>query len=94
MTLTLQLPPDLEQRLAQEATRHGVPVDVYTLRVLEQCVPPKDRTTEVVNLLQSWIDEADSEDQRETGEYLIHALDDDRSSNRRLFTPDLRGVTW
>lgn len=94
MTLTLHLPPDLEKRLTEEATRHGVPVDAYTVRVLEQCVPPKDRTTEVVNLLQSWLDETDSQDQQDTGKYLIQALDDHRLSNRRLFTPELQGVTW
>lgn len=60
------------------------------MRVLEQCVPPKDRAAQVLILLQSWIDEEDSQDQRETGEFLIHVLDEDRLSNRRLFAPELR----
>jgi len=47
-----------------------------------------------VTLLQSWIDEGDSEEQRETGEYLISALDEDRLADRQLFPPDLKGVTW
>ena len=49
---------------------------------------------ELVNLLQTWIDEGNAEEQRETGEYLIHALDDDRLSERLLFPPDLKDVTW
>ena len=29
-----------------------------------------------------------------TGEYLIRALDEDRLSDRPLFPPELKGVTW
>ena len=34
-----------------------------------------DRTNGLVQLVQSWIDEGDTDEQRETGEYLIYALD-------------------
>lgn len=37
------------------------------------------------NLLQSWIDDEDGEEQQETGQYLIDALDKDRLSDRQLF---------
>lgn len=94
MTLTLLLSPELEQRLKQEAERQGLSLDVYTLQLLDQYLPPKDRQTEPVTLLQSWIDEGDSAEQRETGEYLIRALDQDRLSDRQLFPPGLNGVTW
>jgi hypothetical protein len=94
MTLTLHLPPDLEQRLAQEATRHGLALDAYTLQLLDQSLPPTDRRTELVTLLQSWMDEGDPEEQQETGEYLIRALDEDRLADRQLFPPELKGVTW
>ena len=94
MTLTLHLPPELEQRLTQEAQRQGLPLDDYTLELLDKSLPPQDRRTELVTLLQAWIDEEDSEEQRETGEYLIRALDEDRLSDRLLFPPKLKGVTW
>lgn len=94
MTLTLDLPPELEQRLAQEATRHGLALDAYTLQLLDKSLPPKDRRTELVTLLQSWIDEDNPEEQQETGEYLVRALDEDRLADRPLFPPDLKGVTW
>ena len=48
----------------------------------------------LVQLLQSWIDEGDEEEQRETLEYLIHALDEDRLSNRKLFPKELKGKSW
>lgn len=57
-------------------------------------LPPMDHCTELITLLQAWIDQGDLEEQRETGEYLIRALDEDRLSDRKLFPPDLRGVTW
>jgi hypothetical protein len=94
MTLTLHLPPELEQRLIQEAKRQGLSLDTYTLQLLDKSLSPKDRRTELVTLLQSWIDEGDREEQRETGEYLIRALDEDRLADRQLFPPDLKDVTW
>ena len=94
MTLTLHLPLALEQRLTQEATRHGLALDAYTLQLLDKSLPPTDRRTELVTLLQSWIDEENPEEQQETGEYLIRALDEDRLADRPFFPPDLKGVTW
>ena len=47
-----------------------------------------------MTLLQSWIDEGNPEEQQETGEYLIRALDEDRLADRPLFPPELKGVTW
>ena len=94
MTFTLHLPSELEQRLAQEAKRHGLALDAYTLQLLDSSLPPKNRRTELVPLLQSWIDEGNREEQQETGEYLIRALDEDRLADRPLFPPELKGVTW
>ena len=94
MTLPLHLPPELEQRLTQEANRHGLTLDVYTLRLLDKSLPPTDRRTELVTLLQSWIEEGNPEERQETGEYLIRALDEDRLADRQLFPSDLKGVTW
>lgn len=94
MTLTLHLSPALEQRLQQDAKRQGLALDAYALLLLAQPLPPQDRQTELVTLLQSWIDEDDPEEQCDTGEYLIRALDADRLADRQLFPPDLRGITW
>ena len=45
-------------------------------------------------LIQSWIDEDDPGEQRETLEGLVRALDEDRLSNRKLFPPALKGKSW
>jgi hypothetical protein len=94
MTLTVRLPADLEQRLQQEAKRQGLPADQVTLRLLDEHLPPTARGASLIALLQSWLDDEDAEEQRETGAYLIRALDEDRLSDRKLFPPDLEGVTW
>lgn len=94
MTLILHLPQEIEQRLRQEAKQHGLSIDEYTLQLLDRHLPPKERQKELMSLLQSWIEEEDSEEQQETGDYLVRALDEDRLSNRKLFPPELKGVTW
>lgn len=94
MTLMLDLPPELEQRLVRQATQHGLSADEYALQLLERHLPSDDPRSELVALLQSWIDADDADEQKETGDYLVRALDEDRLSDRKHFPPELEGVTW
>jgi hypothetical protein len=94
MTISLALTPELGQRLKQAAEQQGLSADAMAVRLLEQHLPPAERRAELVALLQSWIDGDDVAEQQETGEYLIRVLDEDRLSNRKLFPPELKGVTW
>ena len=94
MTISLALTPELEQRLKQAAEQQGLSADALAVRLLEQQLPPAERRADLVALLQSWIDGDDVAEQHETGEYLIRVLDEDRLSNRKLFPPELKGVTW
>jgi len=59
-----------------------------------QPLPSKKPPQELAKLLQSWILEGDAQEQKETGEYLVQTLDQDRLSDRSLFPPELRGVSW
>ena len=94
MTLTLHLPEDLERRLVREAERCGVGLETYAVRLLEQHVPPSDRAARASALLHAWVEDSDPQEQKETGEYLIRALDLDRSSECPHFPAALKGVTW
>ncbi len=85
MTLTLDLSPELEQYLLQEATQNGLSVEVVALQLLTNSILLKQKQAAAVNLLQSWIDDEDESEQQETGQYLIRALDEDRLSERKLF---------
>ena len=94
MTLTLSLTPEIEQYLTQRAEEQGLSTEAYTLQLLTEYIRVKQKQAKSVNLLQSWMDEEDALEQQETGEYLIHALDEDRLFERKLFPIELKGVTW
>jgi hypothetical protein len=94
MTLTLNLSPELEQYLLQEAKQHGLSVEALALQLLTNSILLKQKQTEAVSLLQSWLDSEDEEEQQETGQYLVQVLDDDRLSERKLFPSKLKGITW
>lgn len=94
MTITLNLSSELERHLVREAKREGLALEAYTLQLLERALPRRDRNTKLKTLLQSWIDEDDAEEQRETGAYLVETLDEDRFADRSHFPPDLKGKTW
>ena len=92
MTLELNLPTTLEKSLLQEAERQGVSAQDYTLEVLERHLAAKQQGKELAQLLQSWLDEDNAEEQ--AGDDLIRSLDENRLSDRQLLPPELRGVTW
>jgi hypothetical protein len=93
MTLTLDLTGDLEKRLIDEASRRGMPPDQFVVQVLKQHLPVNDRREHFAALLESWLEE-DQEEQKDTFEYLMRSLDEDRPSQRKLFPPALKGISW
>jgi hypothetical protein len=94
MTLTLNVPPEIERQLDRKAREQGLSIEAYALQLLSESITVREKSTKLVNLLQSWIDENDTQEQQETGEYLIQSLDEDRLSDRKLFPDELKGVTW
>ena len=94
MNVTLNLNRDLGHRLRQAAKHRGVSVDAYTAQLLEQHLPGEGSRADLVAVLQSWMDEEDAREQRATGDYLVHALDEDRLSERLLFPAEQKGATW
>jgi hypothetical protein len=94
MTIGIVLSPELENRLRQEAQRAGVAEEQVVVRILDQHLPPSEKRGKAIALLQSWIDEDNAAEQKETGDFLIKALDEDRLSDRKLFPPELKDVTW
>ncbi len=94
MTLTLDLPSEVEQYLLEEANQQGLSIESVTLQLLQSFIFLKQKQAKAVNLLQSWMDDEDIEEQQETGQYLLRALDEDRLSERKLFPVEMKGVTW
>lgn len=145
MTLTLKLPPELEQRLIEQAERKLLSVNEYAIQLLDQSstipeknkqaiallqswidAPPEDdeeeeqaeqsdtaesekrsalpesdipiseRNKRAIALLQSWIDASEEEiaEQKETWEFLVQALDEERHGYREYYPEEMKGVSW
>jgi hypothetical protein len=94
MSLTINLPVELEHYLLQSANEQGISLEAMTLQVLTNSIPLDRKQAEAVNLLQSWLDDEDDEEQQETGRYLLQSLDEDRLSARKLFPLEMKGITW
>ena len=62
--------------------------------IARQAETARDRADELAALIQSWMDGDDAAEQRETIEYLIHALDEGRLSDHKLFPRKLKGKSW
>jgi uncharacterized protein (DUF1778 family) len=83
MTLTLNLTPEEEARLREAAARQGLATEEYVLEAVKDLLAARD-TQEKVTALRALLEDDEAE-QRETGEYLLRALDEDRLSYRKLF---------
>jgi hypothetical protein len=94
MTLTLELTPELEHQLTEKASSQGLPVEAYTLHLLESILPRSPRAAALASLFESWGNEGEAGEQQETGRYLVHALDEDRLSDRKLFPPERKDESW
>ncbi len=98
MTLQLNLPPELQECLRQEAERRGQPAESVALQLLEEHLPPPldERRKAAIAMLQQWMEEDAAltpEDSEQAEEFFRH-LDADRTSNRSLFPPELKGISW
>jgi hypothetical protein len=75
MTMTLDLPPDLEARLTAEAARRGVSPEECLLEVLDTAVPREPHPLTPAEMVQQWEREgvigiwADRTDLPESPEY-------------------------
>lgn len=94
MTLTLDLPPNLENSLFQAANQQSLTVEEFVIQILTSAFMQKERQKKAVSLLESWLSDADIEEQKTTGAYLIEALDQDRLSDRLLFPDEMKGKSW
>lgn len=83
MTLTLNLTPEEEARLKETAAQKGLATEEYVLEAVKDLLAAKD-SHQKVTALRTLLEEDEAE-QRETGEYLLRVLYEDRLSDRKLF---------
>lgn len=91
MTYQIQITPELKQRLDALAAREGTTPDAVAVRTLEQNLPPTVDVNDFSKLMRQW-NEEDADEPDDDSFFL--ELDAHRPSYRKLFPPELRGVTW
>jgi hypothetical protein len=89
--MTIDLKPELEERLAQDAAREGIPPEEYAARALEENYDAA-RRKRIADLLDSFL-EGDPQEQGETFEILRKGLNE-AHPDRPIYPPELEGVTW
>jgi hypothetical protein len=70
MTLTLNIPIEIERHLTLKAQEQGLSTEVYILQILATSVSTQAKQNTLVDKLPSWLNEDDEGEQQETGEYL------------------------
>ncbi|HMV48941.1 MAG TPA: hypothetical protein PLD20_15485 [Blastocatellia bacterium] len=94
MPSVIALLPDLEERLTREAAREGLPLNDYALKILGEHVSQTEKARKEKNsFLQSWIEE-DADPQEGYDDEFFRLLDEDRLSDRKLFPPEMKGISW
>ncbi len=94
MTLPLTLPPELENRLHREAERQGLPPGAVILKLLDDHLPPADRPATLLALFAQWQAEDELVADGDPDYDFFQALDAARTSHRKLFPPELKGISW
>lgn len=90
MTLTLNLSPELEERLRRAAEAAGVAETDFVIRTLEQRLK-NERQQSLFEMLRHWraedetTDPAEIEERRRSWEAFKAGMNEDHSSGRKLF---------
>jgi predicted DNA-binding protein len=92
MTLIIELPPDVEERLQAESCRKGVAASQLAREIIESPFPQRvieeaqrARNQRAIELLRELREEGDEQEQRETFEALKEGLNASHSSYRTIF---------
>lgn len=93
--MSISLAVETEKRLEREASRQCLTSDQCANQLIEQQLNANDqaRRDSLVALMQLWIDEDIADNQAFDDEF-IETLDEDRPAERKLFPPELKGISW
>jgi hypothetical protein len=93
--LRLDLTPELEFGLKREAGCRGISPEQFAIEALEESVARslRERAEKISELFRQWNEEEVDESEALDDEF-FKMLDADRSSFRKLFPPELKGISW
>lgn len=94
MTITLNLSPDLEEKLKDAARVRGVPLEVHALEILDRglALTPEQRAAGLGQLFDEFAEEDDDGDA--TWDEVFRRIDESRGEGRKHFPSELKDVTW
>lgn len=95
MALTLKLSPEQEDELTRKAEDRGLTIEAYVVDLLRREAPGSvpelsreeraARSAAALELLRSWVEEGDVEEQPETFEALKQGLNENHAPYRKIF---------
>ncbi len=85
MTITIDVPSEIASQLSAEADRQGKDVPEVVQSLVAQRFTPRPYDPAAMIALLDSFDEGDADEQRETLEYLMVAIDRDRPGQRSIF---------
>lgn len=93
MMLTLR--PEVEARVMREAVRHGLSPEEYANQIIDERLSEaeQERRGKLIAMLQAW-NEEEANDSEGFDDEFFKMLDEDRTSERKLFPPELKGISW
>ena len=91
MTYQIQITPELKARLDALAAREGTTADALAARTLEQHLPNVYDREAVLKMLKEWQEENAHAPEDDS---FFTEIDQHRSSYRKLYPPELKGITW
>jgi len=89
MRVTIDLPPDVEARVQEEAAKRSLPVEALLVHLVSDAFPTHGEAKQherSLSILRSVRDLGSEAEQQETFTYLKRAVEADRLSNRKRFS--------
>jgi predicted transcriptional regulator len=94
-SITLRLTPDLRFGLEREAGARRTSPEQFALEALEKSVAQslQERASKVAEMFRQW-NEAEVDESEALDDEFFKQLDENRTSFRKLFPPELKGISW
>jgi hypothetical protein len=95
MTLTIELPPETEQRLREAAQLRGITAEEHVLQMIHQNLPAA--ASERAEKFRAWLEQVHEQGDDEgdcSWDEILRRMDESRPEGRKLFPPELKGITW
>jgi hypothetical protein len=86
---SLTLAPEVDARVQKEAAKRSLPTEEYVAHVLTAEAPQEGEThrrSRMLAAIEAVAEMGRAEEQHETFEYLARGIDEDRMSDRKLYS--------